>query len=132
MSFLDTMREIFQVEGLPTQESAKASSSSPAISLDETAAGASPVPDPPICPGWLIAYRGPEGQLLGGAEDLPAGTVTEAEYLGTGWRFRVATGTWVSLRAIRSVAKTDGHGKVVAAWEVRAHGFDGNEGAGKV
>ncbi len=57
MSFLDTMREILQTEGLITQDREKTCPSSPAVPSQGMAAGASPIPDPPICPGWLIACR---------------------------------------------------------------------------
>ncbi len=109
MSFLDTMREILQTEGLLTQDGEKTGL----------------IPDPPICPGWLIAYRAADGHLAGGVFDRVAGTVTEAEYGPAGWRFRVKNGMWVPMVLIRSVAKTDLAGQVVAAWEVGAHGPDG-------
>jgi len=122
------MREILQTEGLLTQDREKTCLSSPAVPSQGMAAGASPIPDPPICPGWLIAYRAADGHLAGGVIDRVAGTVTEAEYGPAGWRFRVKNGMWVPMVLIRSVAKTDLAGQVVAAWEVGTHGPDGMNG----
>lgn len=131
MGYLEILRTVEQryetVGGVHTIQASGRSeairATSPTALQSDTHAAC--VPDPPISPGWLVAYRVADGHLVGGAFDRSAGTVTQAEYGALGWRVQVADGTWVPMAAIRSVAKTDPHGQVVAAWEVRAHGLDG-------
>jgi hypothetical protein len=82
-------------------------------------------PTPPLQHGWLVIYRDGRGRLCGGMEDRRRGTVTAMDYSVSGWTVTVADGTRFPLSIVRSVAKTDGRGNVVAAWTVRAHGADG-------
>ena len=131
MGYLEILRTVEQryetAAGAPTIQASGRSEetrATPPTALQSDTHAAC-VPEPPICPGWLIAYRAVDGHLVGGEVDRLAGTVTQAEYRPPGWRFQVANGAWVPMAAIRSVAKTDPHGQVVAAWEVRAHGLDG-------
>lgn len=88
------------------------------------------MPEPPLQPGWLVAYRGPQGRLRGGCDERDAGTVVACEWNGTFWTVGLTNGETIPLQRITSVAKTDGAGKILAAWDVRAHGHDG-EGAGR-
>ncbi len=83
-------------------------------------------PAPPIQPGWLVAYRGPDGRLRGGGDDQDHGTVQSAELGPDGWAFMMSDGKVIAGRAIVSVARVASDGPVVAAWTVQHHGFDGD------
>ena len=86
---------------------------------------ATPRPIPPIRPGWLVAYRDQRGALCGGCDDRQHGTVQECRWKVEGWTVHLTDGQQLPLTNIRSVSKTDDAGKVVAAWTVREHGYDG-------
>ena len=84
---------------------------------------------PPLLPGWLIVYRGPDGRLCGGCDDRIHGTVQACEWVAVRREFDVilTDGQKLRLRMIRSVAKTDASGQVVAAWTTEQHGFNGGK-----
>ena len=86
------------------------------------------VPTPPLQPGWLVVYRDPQGRLRGGHDERDHGTVAKMTWAGS-WTVRLTCGKTLSLSMVRSVAKTNGAGEVVAAWTVRDHGYNG-EGDG--
>ena len=82
-------------------------------------------PDEPVLPGWLVVYRARDGRLAGGADDRQHGTVGSCAWTGAAWLVRLTNGDTLPLRRILSVGKTDATGRIVAAWNVREHGFDG-------
>ena len=82
-------------------------------------------PTAPLQPGWLVVYRNSSGSLCGGADDRLHGTVDRCLWDGTTWMLVLTDGQRLSLRAITSVGKTDTSGRVVAAWDVRGHGLNG-------
>ncbi len=82
-------------------------------------------PTPPLQPGWLVAYQNRAGVLCGGCDDRQHGTVQECRWTGNGWTVELTDGQRLPLSIIRSVGRTDDVGKIVAAWTVREHGFDG-------
>ncbi len=83
------------------------------------------LPEPPLQPGWLVAYRDRQGRLRGGCDEREAGTVHTCEWDGTGWTIRLTNGDALPLRLVVSVGKTDATGKTLAIWATRAHGYDG-------
>lgn len=85
-------------------------------------------PTPPLLPGWLVAYRNRQGGLCGGCDDRQHGTVQECRWSGTAWTVHLTDGQQLLLVNIRSVGKTNGEGKLVAAWTVRECGYDGMKG----
>lgn len=82
-------------------------------------------PTAPLFPGWLVAYRNREWVLCGGCDDRQHGTVQECRWSGAAWTVHLTDGQRLPLTAIRSVGKTDGERKLVGAWTIRAHGYDG-------
>lgn len=82
-------------------------------------------PEPPLQPGWLVAYRDPTDQLRGGCDERLAGTVQECRWTESDWVVLLTNGDVLPLALIRSVGQTDAFGNVVAAWTVREHGVDG-------
>ena len=82
-------------------------------------------PAEPLQPGWLVTYRDRGGRLAGGCDDRANGTVAGCEWVGSGWLIRLTSGETLPLHMILSVGKTDAAGKIVAAWTVREHGYDG-------
>ncbi len=78
---------------------------------------------PPLLPGWLVAYW--EQQRV------HDGTVTQCNWTGRTWVVQLTTGVAIPLKWITSVGQTDTEGKVIAAWEIRAHGIDGERKRGK-
>ena len=84
-----------------------------------------PRPIPPIRPGWLVAYRDRQWVLCGGCDDRQHGTVQECQWGGGSWTVHLTDGQRLPLTRMCSVGKTDCEGKLVAAWTVREHGYDG-------
>lgn len=87
--------------------------------------GQGPIIGPPILPGWLVAYRGPDGKLRGGCDDREHGTVETGERREAAWTFTLTDGRVLPARAIVSVAQVAQNGRIVAAWTVRNFGLDG-------
>ena len=87
-----------------------------------------PQPIPPIRSGWLVAYRDQQGVLCGGCDDRQRGTVRECQWRMGIWTVRLTDGQQLPLANIRSVGQTNGEGKIIAAWTVREHGYDGMQG----
>jgi hypothetical protein len=83
-------------------------------------------PVAPILPGWVLAYRDRQGVLRGGCDDRAHGTVQECRWDSTGWTVYLTDGQQVSLSLIQAVGKTDNTGRLIAAWTVKEHGYDGN------
>ena len=83
-------------------------------------------PIAPILPGWLVTYRDYAGRLSGGAEDRAHGTVQTCRWDEGRWTVCLSDGQRVPLSVIRAVAKTDKEGRILAAWDVKRHGYDGN------
>jgi len=82
-------------------------------------------PQPPICSGWLVAYRDRTGKLRGGCDEREAGTVKECRWDEGKWTVCLTDGQQLPLLIILAVGKTDAHGHVLAAWDVKRHGYDG-------
>ena len=87
-------------------------------------------PKAPIPSGWLVVYRDQAGILRGGWDDRLHGTVQCCAWDGAAWMVILTDEQQFSLTAIRSVGRTNMGGDVVAAWTVREHGYDGDEGQG--
>lgn len=102
----------------PQETSSKSSKPSP-LDVVPTA------PTPPLRSGWLVAYRDATGRLRGGADERDHGTVARCTWTGSAWTVRLTNGDELPLRRITAVAKTDATGRILAAWEVRHCGFDG-------
>jgi len=80
----------------------------------------------PLSPGWLVVYRDRTGTLHGGADDRAHGTVCACTWDGNDWRVLLADGQQLPLAVIRAVGHVDHDGRLLAAWTVKEHGFDGN------
>ena len=85
-------------------------------------------PIPPLQPDWLVAYRDRHWALCGGCDDRQHGTVKECQWDGMAWSVLLTDGQRLPLTSVRSVGQTDSKGKVVAAWSVLEHGYDGMKG----
>jgi hypothetical protein len=92
---------------------------------------------PPLQPGWFVVYhsRTPvlyEKQwvypLCGGCNDRVHGTVQKCAWDGVAWTVILTDEQRLPLQAIVSVGRTNAAGEVLAAWTVREHGYDGEEG----
>ena len=86
------------------------------------------LPTEPLQPGWLVVYRDRAERLAGGCDDRDHGTVKESRWDAAGWSVHLTDGQRLPLRSIQSVARTSADGKVLSAWTVREHDYDG-EGA---
>ena len=80
---------------------------------------------PPLGSGWLVVYRDRTGTLRGGTDERDHGTVKECRWNGAGWLVALASGATLSLSSIRAVGQINEEGRLLAAWTVRDHGFDG-------
>lgn len=90
-----------------------------------------PFPTPPLQSGWRIVYRDHQWKLAGGHDDPDHGTVKACHWIAGAWTVHLTDGQRLPLAVIRSVGKTDGEGKLVGAWTVREHGYDGlSQGCG--
>lgn len=85
-------------------------------------------PTPPLAPGWLVVYRDQEWVLCGGYDDRQHGTVQECRWGTKGWTVHLTDGQQLPLVSIQSVRKENRTGEPIAAWTVRAHGYDGRKG----
>ena len=122
-----TKKSSLSIEKSP-QNSIPTNPSSISSKLPATVHGASSAldgPAPPLQPGWLVVYRNNSGSLCGGADDRLRGTVHSCLWEGTAWTLILTDGRHLPLRAITSVGKTDTAGKIVAAWDVRGAGLNG-------
>lgn len=82
-------------------------------------------PTAPIQPGWLVVYRDEMGRLRGGSDERQAGTVAKCYWRRGAWNMQLTSGRELPLSAIRAVSKTDTRGRILAAWMVQDHGYDG-------
>lgn len=84
--------------------------------------GGSPIP--PLQPTWLVCWRDQAWRLRGGHEEPSAGAVTACEWNGQSWQVKLGNGQRIPLRDVSAVAETK-DGRIVSAWSVRSHGYDG-------
>ena len=106
-------------EGLPT-EHAVGADSAPIIPSQPTEE-----PTPPLQAGWRIVYLDSLWKLAGGADDPEHGTVEACRWEGGAWSVHLTDGQEIPLSRIRSVAAMDYKGRLMGAWTVREHGYDG-------
>lgn len=86
-------------------------------------------PITPLQSGWLVVYRNREGKLCGGSDDRAHGTVSRCDWTPPGWTLWLTDGQQIPLRSVTGVTRTNAAGDLLAAWEVRTHGLDGNKEA---
>ena len=82
-------------------------------------------PAPPLQPGWVVAYTDRQGRLCGGWDERATSTVKCCH--GTGQALRSGAKRWPkdSPAVHPAVGQTNEEGRLLAAWTVREHGFDG-------
>ena len=95
------------------------------VSVTNTPPDSADEPTPPIAPGWLVVYRDRRGGLRGGCDDRQHGTVEVCRWDGAGWMVHLTDGQQLPLLIIRAVGQTDATGRLIVAWTVPEHGFDG-------
>jgi len=78
-------------------------------------------PEAPPQPGWIVAYRDQHNRLHDG-------TVSRCEWDGRSGTVQLTNGQSIAIAQVTAVAKTNAAGQVVAAWDVRRHGLDGQRG----
>lgn len=86
-------------------------------------------PDPPASPLPLhcfVTYTDSQGRLCGGWDERNACTVKQCHGVGPDCRVELAKGGMIPLRAVRAVGSLNAEGRLIAAWSVREHGYDGN------
>ena len=99
--------------------------STPPIQADEGASLPVPPPIPPLQPGWRLVYLDHQWKLAGGYDDPGHGTVEACRWEGGAWSVHLTDGQAIPLSRIRSVAAIDWKGRIMGAWTVREHGYDG-------
>lgn len=82
-------------------------------------------PTPPLQPGWRVVYRDSQWKLAGGSDDPDHGTVKACRWIAGAWTVQITDGQEIPLSRIRSVAAMDYKGRLMGAWTVREHGYDG-------
>ena len=84
-----------------------------------------PPPTSPLQPGWRVVYRDSQWKLAGGSDDPDHGTVKACRWIAGAWTVQITDGQEIPLSRIRSVAAMDYKGRLMGAWTVREHGYDG-------
>jgi|CXWL01.1.fsa_nt_gi hypothetical protein len=77
-------------------------------------------PIQPLEVGWLVTCRDERGTLR-------RGSVVSMGCDSGRWTVTLSDGGTLPLSQVESVGVIDGSGKLVSAWTVREHGFDGNK-----
>lgn len=86
--------------------------------------GAPPAsPLPAYC---FVAYTDSLGKLRGGWEERPASTVKQCHGVGAACQVELSNGNKIPLQAVRAVGQLNAEGRLIGAWSVRDHGYDGN------
>lgn len=126
--FVDSVSKYQNKSSLSIEDSARNSTSSnPSTEYTEpplaNVEGDSPIA--PIRPGWLVAYRDPQGRLRGGSDERDQGTVAKVTWVHGSWTVWLTNGQALSLSMVRSVGKTNAEGRVITAWTTRDCGYNG-------
>lgn len=79
-------------------------------------------PLPAYC---FVAYADSTGKLRGGWEERSSCTVKQCHGLGAACQVELSNGDMIPLRAVRSVGQLNSEGRLVSAWTVKDHGYDG-------
>lgn len=85
-----------------------------------------PLPAAPLQPGWRVAYMDHLWRLAGGHDDPDRGTVQACRWEAGAWSVTLTDGQTIPLSRVRSVGAVDHKGRLMGAWTVREHGFDGS------
>lgn len=80
-------------------------------------------PLPPYC---FVTYIDTQGRLRGGWDERATCTVKQSHGVGANCQVELANGVRIPLRAVRAVGHLNAAGRLVGAWTVREHGYDGN------
>jgi hypothetical protein len=80
---------------------------------------------PPLQSGWVVTYYDGQGRLSGGWEQRETSIVKQCHGTGQNCRVELSGGQRIPLRSIRAVGQTDQEGRLLAAWTVGEHGYDG-------
>ena len=99
--------------------------STPPIQAGEGSPLPVPPPIPPLQPGWRIVFMTHQWKLAGGHDDPDHGTVKACCWIAGAWTVQITDGQEIPLSRIRSVAAMDYKGRLMRAWTVREHGYDG-------
>lgn len=86
---------------------------------------APPSPLPPHC---FATYTDSTGRLRGGWDERTACTVKQCLGVGADCKVELSNGATIPLRAIRAVGQLSAEGRLIAAWTVREHGYNGDNG----
>lgn len=82
---------------------------------------------PPIQSGWIVTYEDRHRKLCGGVVDRVRGTVQDCRREAGRWMVRLTDGQQIFLERIKAVGQSDAQGRLLAAWEVKRHGFNGEK-----
>lgn len=83
---------------------------------------------PSLEAGWVVAYIDRQGKLCGGWGERDQSTVKQCHGTGQDCQVEFSDGRLIPLRAVRTVGQTNAEGRLIAAWTVREHGYDGQGG----
>lgn len=73
----------------------------------------------------FVTYLDSTGRLCGGWDERSACMVRQCHGLGSACQVELSSGVMISLRAVRAVGQLNDEGRLLAAWTVREHGYDG-------
>ena len=82
---------------------------------------------PPLPPYCFVTYIDSQWQLRGGWDERNACTVRQCHGDGAACQVELTNGDLIPLRAVRAVGQLNAEGRLVAAWVVQDHGYDGRK-----
>jgi hypothetical protein len=82
-------------------------------------------PASPLPSHCFVTYTDSQGRLRGGWDEQATSTVRGCHGMGQGCEVELSDGRRIPLRSIRAVGQTNENGRLMAAWTVRVHGYDG-------
>lgn len=95
--------------------------------------GGSVAPDPPPSPLPLpcfVTFTDSQGRLRGGWEERATCMVKQCHGVGAHCQAELVNGDKIPLRAVRAVGQLNAEGRLIGAWSVRDHGYDGQKTGG--
>lgn len=82
---------------------------------------------PPLPPYCFVTYIDSQWRLRGGWDERNACTVRQCHGGGAACQVELSNGDFIPLQAVRAVGQLNAEGRLVAAWEVRDHGYNGRK-----
>lgn len=114
-SLPDIPDTVDSVSGVSVPETQEATKTSPGA----------PPPVPPLPARCFVTWHDSNGKLCGGWDDRDTSIVKRCHGTGATSQVELSNGKTIPLRSVRAVGQLNAEGRLIAAWTVRAHGYEG-------